>query len=113
MQLLKGWIYYSIYALIAVIVALAFPAISVLLKIAERRFQLLGYFQRRSLHASDIYAHSLKESRTTATGLHHQNKGSSFAVLAFPGAITLWLAVGVGDMGISLAVNALRIDGRR
>ena len=35
----------------------------------------------------------------------------SFAVLAFPGIITLWLAVGVGDMGLSLAVilNALRI----
>jgi Cd2+/Zn2+-exporting ATPase len=38
----------------------------------------------------------------------------SFAVLALPGIITLWLAVGVGDMGLSLAVilNALRI-GRR
>jgi len=35
----------------------------------------------------------------------------SFAVLAFPGIITLWLAVAVGDMGLSLAVilNALRI----
>ncbi|NOZ59289.1 MAG: cadmium-translocating P-type ATPase [Euryarchaeota archaeon] len=35
----------------------------------------------------------------------------SFAVLAFPGYITLWLAVAVGDMGLSLAVilNALRI----
>jgi Zn2+/Cd2+-exporting ATPase len=35
----------------------------------------------------------------------------SFAVLALPGIITLWLAVGVGDMGLSLAVilNALRI----
>jgi Cd2+/Zn2+-exporting ATPase len=35
----------------------------------------------------------------------------SFAVLTFPGVITLWLAVGVGDMGLSLAVilNALRI----
>ncbi|MGD0170832.1 MAG: HAD-IC family P-type ATPase [Halobacteriota archaeon] len=28
----------------------------------------------------------------------------SFAVLAFPGFISLWLAVGVGDMGLSLAV---------
>jgi Cd2+/Zn2+-exporting ATPase len=38
----------------------------------------------------------------------------SFAVLIFPGIITLWLAVAVGDMGLSLAVilNALRI-GRR
>jgi Cd2+/Zn2+-exporting ATPase len=38
----------------------------------------------------------------------------SFAVLTFPGFITLWLAVAVGDMGLSLAVilNALRI-GRR
>jgi Cd2+/Zn2+-exporting ATPase len=36
---------------------------------------------------------------------------ASFAVLTFPGIITLWLAVGVGDMGLSLAVilNALRI----
>lgn len=39
----------------------------------------------------------------------------SFAVLAFPGFISLWLAVGVGDMGLSLAVilNALRIGSRR
>ena len=36
---------------------------------------------------------------------------ASFAVLAFPGFITLWLVVGVGDTGLSLAVilNALRI----
>lgn len=36
----------------------------------------------------------------------------SFAVLAFPGLITLWLAVAVGDMGLSLAVilNAMRIS---
>lgn len=36
----------------------------------------------------------------------------SFAVLAFPGIITLWIAVGIGDMGLSLAVilNALRIS---
>jgi Cd2+/Zn2+-exporting ATPase len=35
----------------------------------------------------------------------------SFAVLTFPGIVTLWLAVAVGDMGLSLAVilNALRI----
>ncbi len=35
----------------------------------------------------------------------------SLALLAFPGFVTLWLAVGVGDMGLSLAVilNALRI----
>ena len=39
---------------------------------------------------------------------------ATFAVLAFPGIITLWLAVGVGDMGLSLAVilNALRIGSR-
>jgi Cd2+/Zn2+-exporting ATPase len=39
---------------------------------------------------------------------------ASFAVLAFPGIITLWLAVGVGDTGLSLAVilNALRIGSR-
>jgi len=39
----------------------------------------------------------------------------SFAVLTFPGIITLWLAVAVGDMGLSLAVilNALRIGRRR
>jgi Cd2+/Zn2+-exporting ATPase len=35
----------------------------------------------------------------------------SFALLTIPGVITLWLAVGIGDMGLSLAVilNALRI----
>jgi Cd2+/Zn2+-exporting ATPase len=35
----------------------------------------------------------------------------SFAILTFPGIVTLWLAVAVGDMGLSLAVilNALRI----
>jgi Cd2+/Zn2+-exporting ATPase len=39
----------------------------------------------------------------------------SFAVLAFPGIITLWLAVGIGDMGLSLGVilNALRIGNIR
>jgi Cd2+/Zn2+-exporting ATPase len=36
----------------------------------------------------------------------------AFALLAFPGLITLWLAVGVGDMGLSLAVilNAMRLS---
>jgi Cd2+/Zn2+-exporting ATPase len=36
----------------------------------------------------------------------------SFALLAFPGLITLWLAVAVGDMGLSLAVilNAMRLS---
>jgi Cd2+/Zn2+-exporting ATPase len=36
----------------------------------------------------------------------------SFAILAFPGLITLWLAVAIGDMGLSLAVilNALRLS---
>lgn len=36
----------------------------------------------------------------------------SFAILAFPGLITLWLAVALGDMGLSLAVilNAMRIS---
>lgn len=36
----------------------------------------------------------------------------SFAVLAFPGVVTLWLAVAVGDMGLSLAVilNALGLS---
>jgi len=40
---------------------------------------------------------------------------ASFAVLAFPGIITLLLAIGVGDMGLSLAVilNALRIGSTR
>ncbi len=35
----------------------------------------------------------------------------SFAILAFPGVVSLWLAVAVGDLGLSLAVilNALRI----
>ncbi|HEC76079.1 MAG TPA: cation-translocating P-type ATPase [Thermoplasmatales archaeon] len=39
----------------------------------------------------------------------------SFAILTFPGFVTLWLAVGVGDMGLSLAVilNALRIGRKR
>ena len=35
-----------------------------------------------------------------------------FAVLAFPGLVTLWLAVAIGDMGLSLAVilNAMRLS---
>ena len=39
----------------------------------------------------------------------------SFAILAFPGLIPLWLAVAVGDMGLSLAVilNALRIGRKK
>lgn len=36
----------------------------------------------------------------------------SLALLAFPGIATLWLAVGIGDMGLSLAVilNAMRLS---
>jgi len=36
----------------------------------------------------------------------------SFAILTFPGIVTLWLAVAVGDMGLSLAVifNAMRLS---
>jgi len=36
----------------------------------------------------------------------------SFAILVFPGLVTLWMAVAIGDMGLSLAViiNALRIS---
>lgn len=36
----------------------------------------------------------------------------SLAVLAFPGLVTLWLAVALGDMGLSLAVilNAMRLS---
>jgi len=36
----------------------------------------------------------------------------SFAILVFPGLITLWLAVAIGDMGLSLAVilNAMRLS---
>jgi Zn2+/Cd2+-exporting ATPase len=39
---------------------------------------------------------------------------SSFAILAVFGFITLWMAVGIGDMGLSLAVilNALRIGSK-
>jgi Cd2+/Zn2+-exporting ATPase len=37
---------------------------------------------------------------------------TSFAILALPGFITLWLAVAIGDMGLSLAVilNAMRLS---
>ena len=40
---------------------------------------------------------------------------SSFAVLAVPGIVTLWMAVAFGDMGLSLAVilNALRIGRKK
>lgn len=36
----------------------------------------------------------------------------SFSVLVFPGFVTLWLAVAIGDMGLSLAVilNAMRLS---
>jgi Cd2+/Zn2+-exporting ATPase len=36
----------------------------------------------------------------------------AFAVLAFPGIVTLWMAVGIGDMGLSLAVvlNAMTLS---
>jgi len=39
----------------------------------------------------------------------------SFAILTFPGLVTLWLAVAVGDMGLSLAVilNAMRLSSMR
>ena len=34
-----------------------------------------------------------------------------FAILVFPGLVTLWMAVAIGDMGVSLGVilNALRL----
>ena len=37
---------------------------------------------------------------------------SGFAVFALPGFVPLWLAVAVGDMGLSLAVilNAMRLS---
>ncbi len=37
---------------------------------------------------------------------------ASFAFLAFPGLVTLWLAVAIGDMGLSLAVilNSMRLS---
>jgi Cd2+/Zn2+-exporting ATPase len=36
----------------------------------------------------------------------------AFAVLAFPGIVALWMAVGIGDMGLSLAVvlNAMTLS---
>ena len=39
---------------------------------------------------------------------------SSFAVFAVLGFVTLWMAVGIGDMGLSLAVilNSLRIGNK-
>jgi Cd2+/Zn2+-exporting ATPase len=39
----------------------------------------------------------------------------SFAVLVFPGIVTLWLAVAFGDMGLSLGVilNAIRLGKSR
>jgi Cd2+/Zn2+-exporting ATPase len=38
-----------------------------------------------------------------------------FAILAFPGFVTLWMAVAIGDMGVSLLVilNALRLSSVR
>ncbi len=40
---------------------------------------------------------------------------ASFAILAVMGLVTLWMAVAIGDMGLSLAVilNALRLGGNR
>jgi Cd2+/Zn2+-exporting ATPase len=37
---------------------------------------------------------------------------TTFAILAFPGLMTLWLAVAIGDMGLSLAVilNSMRLS---
>ncbi|HOK27702.1 MAG TPA: heavy metal translocating P-type ATPase, partial [Methanomassiliicoccaceae archaeon] len=36
----------------------------------------------------------------------------TLTVLAFPGAVTLWMAILIGDLGVSLAVilNALRLN---
>ena len=36
----------------------------------------------------------------------------SFTILVFPGLVTLWLAVAIGDMGLSLAVilNSMRLS---
>ncbi|PKL71140.1 MAG: heavy metal translocating P-type ATPase, partial [Methanobacteriales archaeon HGW-Methanobacteriales-2] len=58
----------------------------------------------------------LKLSRKTM-GVVQQNVAlsivvkSSFALFAVLGFVTLWMAVGIGDMGLSLAVilNAIRI----
>ena len=40
---------------------------------------------------------------------------SSFAIMAVMGLVTLWMAVGIGDMGLSLAVilNAIRIGSQK
>jgi Cd2+/Zn2+-exporting ATPase len=40
---------------------------------------------------------------------------AAFAALAIPGLVTLWLAVAIGDMGLSLAVimNSIRLSGIR
>ncbi|MGP8011545.1 MAG: hypothetical protein ACLPI9_03575 [Halobacteriota archaeon] len=60
---------------------------------------------------------SLRECYAVFCGQRERDRGdpnqTSFAVLAFPGIITLWLAVGVGE-GLSLAIilNALRIGSR-
>jgi Cd2+/Zn2+-exporting ATPase len=53
-----------------------------------------------------------------AGGVIRQNVGLSlavkvlFTVLAVPGLITLWIAILVGDLGVSLTVitNALRLN---
>lgn len=39
----------------------------------------------------------------------------TFAVLALPGLVSLWMAVAIGDMGLSLAVilNAMRLGLKR
>jgi len=62
----------------------------------------------------------LKLSRKTM-GVVQQNVAlsilvkSSFAIMAVLGLVTLWMAVGIGDMGLSLAVilNAIRIGNQR
>jgi len=62
----------------------------------------------------------LKLSRKTM-GVVQQNVAlsilvkSSFAIMAVLGFVTLWMAVGIGDMGLSLAVilNAIRIGNQR
>lgn len=62
----------------------------------------------------------LKLSRKTM-GVVQQNVAlsilvkSSFAIMAVLGLVTLWMAVGIGDMGLSLAVilNAIRIGNQK
>ena len=62
----------------------------------------------------------LKLSRKTM-GVVQQNVAlsilvkSSFAIMAVLGLVTLWMAVGIGDMGLSLAVilNAIRIGSQK